>query len=351
MQIKTTFILLLTTYVILVISNSQKSNGAIGHFALPMILMGLLFMGYSGLSVSLTMKICKTGAFDWISINPSVRNIAIIIGLLSILYSVFTAIMIKLDWSTYQNQSIGNLKDFMAFSAYIWVPLFMIIPYGFVVYKGDSLLHPSLIFKVPVIINALIVIAIYSFFHFGMVRAIFIPKQSEKDYSIQQIIDRIHNEKHIMDILYYTRPDNDKKIVDAAISKMNSLKGWQQELGVVLQNCENMENITEVYHFLSAYSIENQDSMVAPFGKSLDCLAAYTHTLQDNNYTSPNDLNVLHIDKMLAAIEKQFSGREDVIKHLTILEEALKGISREDLKTKTQELINEIESFKKKMGQ
>lgn len=350
MHIKTTFILLLSIYVILVISNSLKSNGTVGHFALPMILMGILFLIYAVLSVSLTMKVSKTGAFDWISVNPSARNIALFIGLLSVLYGVFTAIMIKLDWTTYQYQSIANLKDFMAYSAYIWVPLLMIIPYGLWVYKGDSMLHPSLIFKVPVMINVLIGIAIYSYFNFSTVKAIFGPKQSEQDYYIQQTIDRIHNEKHIMDILFYTRPDNDKKIVNAAFSKMSSLKGWQQELEVVLQNCENMGSFTEVYHFLGAYFIENPETMVAPFEKSLECLAAYAQKLADNTYTSPNDLNVLHIDKMLAAIEKQFSEREDVIKRLSILEEALNGITREDFKTKTQELIKEIESFKKKIN-
>jgi hypothetical protein len=349
MQIKTTFILLLAIYVISVITNSLKSNGSVGHFALPLILMGILFVIYSALSVFLTMKVSKTGAFDWISSNPSIRNIALVIGLLSVLYTVFTAGMIKLDWTTYQYQSIANLKDFMAFTAYIWVPLLMIIPYGLWVFKTDSIIHPGLIFKVPIIINVLIGIAIYAYFNFGMVKAISGPKQSDQDYYIQRTIDRIHNERHIMDILFYTRPDNDKKIVNAAFSKMSSLKGWQQELEVVLQNCDNMRSITEVYHFLSAYFIENPETMVAPFEKSLDCLAAYAQKLADNTYTSPNDLHVLHIDKMLAAIEKQFSEREDVINRLSILEEALNGITREDFKTKTKDLIRMIESFKEKI--
>lgn len=349
MQIKTTFILLLVIYVISVITNSLKSNGSVGHFALPMILMGILFLLYAVLSVSLMMKVSKTGAFDWISSNPSIRNIALVIGLLSVLYTVFTAGMIKLDWTTYQYQSIVNLKDFMAFTAYLWVPLLMIIPYGLWVFKPDSIIHPGLIFKVPIIINVLTGIAIYSYFNFGMVKAIFGPKQSEQDYYIQQTINRIHNERHIMDILFYTRPDNDKKIVNAAFSKMSSLKGWQQELEVVLQNCENMGSITEVYHFLSAYFIENPETMVAPFEKSLECLAAYVQKLADNTYTSPNDLDVLHIDKMLATIEKQFSEREDVINRLSILEEALHGITRENFKTKTKDLIRMIESFKEKI--
>ncbi|MBK8855588.1 MAG: hypothetical protein IPN10_16185 [Saprospiraceae bacterium] len=350
MHIKTTFILLLSIYVISVIINSLKSNGNVGHFSLPLILMGFLFLSYSALSVFLTIKINKIGSFDWISSNPSIRNIALFFGMMAILYAFFNAIMIKLDWSTYQYQSIAKVKDLMAYTAYIWVPLLMIIPFGLFIYQNGSPIHTGQSFRLPLMLNVFIGCALYMYFNFDFLKYIITRPQSEELYHNKQTLENIHNCKKVTDILYYTRVSNEKVVVDSAMTKIKSFPDWEKQLSDLLGNCHPADYYwPEVYHFLSTYSVENIQTMVEPFGESITCLTVMVTNLVNNEATSPNDLNSLNLDKMLSSIEYQFSDHYmQFDNQLVLLSKALLEVKRNDFKEKTGELVKAIESCRKK---
>lgn len=350
MNFKTNFILLLSTYAILVISSSINRPGTIGPSVVPFILMGALFLIYSVLSVTMTIKLSKSGGFDWISSSSQIRNIALVVGMLAILYALFNAIMIKAEWSSYQSQSISHPKDFMAFTGYIWVPLLMIIPYGLWVYKSDFMLHNSMALKVPIMINVFIGAATFMYFNFGFVKSIFTPRLSDTEYAYQQTLDRIQYEPKAMNLLYFTRPDyNDRKIVDAALSKIKSDPTWEYQITKALENCKNDQYFLELYYYLSAYKVENSDKLIGPFTQSIGCVAAMTSNMAANEYAAAGDLDALFIDKLLAAMAYQFSDKmPEITSKLTILEDALKNINREDFKDKTQSLLQEIQNFKDK---
>ncbi|MBK9256689.1 MAG: hypothetical protein IPM42_14470 [Saprospiraceae bacterium] len=351
MQIKTTFILLLAVYLISVISNSLKSNGNLGNALVPLILLGTLFLCYSALSIMMMIKLNKIGCFNWISTNPQIKNIVLIVGLFSVLYSVFTSLMIKADWPSYQNQSISNPLDFLAYTSYIWVPLLMIIPYGLLMFANDALVSPINIIKVSLFLNVLLGVSIFTYLNFGFVKVIFTKRESEQDYAINQTIVRIQNERKLMDVLYYTRPRNESKVVDSVLNKIKSDPTWEYQLIKALENCDQDESFHEIYHFMSVYKLDNPDKFVIPFGNSIECVAYQSNKIANNQYASPNDLDVLFIEKMLAAFSYQFSGEPKIlIDKLSTLENTLRTISREDFKLKTQELISSIEIFKKEIG-
>lgn len=133
---------------------------------------------------------------------------------------------------------------------------------------------------------------------------------------------------------------------------MNSFKGWQQKFEELLQECHDMGSITEVYHYLSTYLIENPETMVAPFERSLECLVTYVLKLADDPYITPNDLHVLDIDKMLGTIERQFPDHFiQLDKPLGFLSKTLADVKRTEMKGKAEEWVKTIESFRKKFSE
>jgi hypothetical protein len=295
----------------------------------------------------LTIKLNKLGYFNWISTTPQIKNIALVIGLLAILYTIFTALMIKADWATYPNQSISNPLDFLAYTSYIWVPLLMIIPYGLFVFSCDELISQSYMVKVPLIIHVLLGAGIFMYFNLGFVKVVFSKRESEQDYAIHQTIVKIQNESKIMDVLYYTRPGNDSKVVDAALAKIKADPAWEYQLIEALENCGNDDSFLEIYHFLSVHKVDHPDKFLVPFARSITCVAVLSSKIADNEYTSPNDLDMLNIEKMLSSISYQFHNpSKEILERLTLLEGTLEAITREDFKNKTQELIKVIEIFK-----
>lgn len=350
MKIKTTFILLLAAYLIQVVSNSLKSNGTLGHSVVTFIIMGTLFLSYSALSIMLTINLNKMGYFNWITATTQIKNIALIVGLLSVLYSVFTSLIIKADWATYQNQSISNPVDFIAYTSYIWAPLLMIIPFGMFIFSGELVESASNVYKVPLILNVLLGMGIFMYFNFGFVKVIFTKRESEQDYAIQQYIERIQNERKVMDVLYFTRPGNDRKVMDAAMTKIKTDPTWESQLIEALENCKKDDSFLEIYHFLSVYKVDDPDKFLHPFANSIECVASLSNKIANNQYASPQDLDVLFIDKILVAIEYQFNGSSKVLfDKLSILESTLKTINREDFTVKTQELTRAIEIIKKRV--
>ncbi|MBK9109074.1 MAG: hypothetical protein IPM92_12095 [Saprospiraceae bacterium] len=347
MHPKTILYLLIATYLISVIINSIKTNGNSGHFAVPYLSLIFLFLCYSVLSILLSLKLYNLGTFQWIHVNTGIVKVILMIGTACILYSVYTAMMIRADWSTYQNQSISNPMDFIAFSSYILLPLLMIIPYAFSIYKNDGSFGQSIVFKATWIFNVIIGLLIYMFMHMGSIRAMFSPKLSEGEYAILQTLEKINYQQKIEDYLFYTLTDHDKRISDAAIAKLKADTTWADHFYQKLGDCDNSYSIGIIHQYLSIYTFEYPEKLMEPFKHSLGCLEKYIKEYADNEYTSPNDLNALQIEKVLQAIEKQFVGQEKMFyDKLDDVKETLNAIKREDYQEKTSELISKIENFK-----
>ena len=350
MPIKTVFLLLTAVYVVLVIANSLRNNGTIGHNPVPYILLGIIFLTYVAFYVSVTLKLNKAGAFGWISPNDTIRNVALIAGSLAILYTYFNAIMIKSDWSTYQYQSISNPRDFLAYTAYIWVPLLVIIPYGLYINLSDTSFQTGASFRWPLIINVVIGCGIYLYFNYFIYRYPRTKHLSDEAYYNQSALDNIKYSKKVTDILYLTRTTNEKIVVDAAVTKVKSFADWEKQLSDLLSNCDPEDYFwPEVYYFLSTYSVDDSAKITEPFSKSITCLAAMVSKISENEYAIMNDLNALNIINMLSAIEYQFSEHFSMLDdELMLLSKTLSDVKRNDFKEKTTELVNAIESCRKK---
>lgn len=350
MTSKTTFFILVSVYVISVIANSLKNNGTIGHTAVPYILHGILFLAYTSLSIVLTLKLNKEGAFQWISDHPTIRNCALFLGLLAIIYAAFSAAMVKLDWSTYQYDSTLNPKNFMAYTAYIWVPLLTIIPFALWIFSKDFSTSSGLTFKFLVLFNVFIGASLYLYFNFGFLKSLTSPQKSEQDYFVQQTIEKIQSQSEVIKILYYTRPLNEKSVVDAAWVKIKSIPNWETQLTNQLENCNHNSEFNEIYDFLSTYRLDNPAPFVTPFLNSMECLSKQIQKIANNPYTRPNDLDALRIKAMLQAIEMQFLDfGNQVDAQLSRLSVDLKRITREDFIDKIQDLINAIEANRNKL--
>lgn len=173
MSIKTILILLIVVYLTLVVFNSLRISNTAANVTAPFFFMCLLFLAYALLSILLTVKLNSTGAFSWIVASSPIRKVVFIVSVASILYAFFSAILIKNEWVTYSQQSIANPKDFLAYTSYIWMPLLMIVPYTLAIYKSDQAFTQSMAFKVPLIINVMIGLFTYMFFHSYYFRALF----------------------------------------------------------------------------------------------------------------------------------------------------------------------------------
>lgn len=353
MNIKTSLSLLVSCYVINVILNSIKNNGNYGHNPIPFFILAILFLIYSVLSINITIKLYKLGSFSWIAANNKLVVASLVIGLLAILYTHFTAIMIKMDWSTYQYQSVSNPKDFLAFTSYIWLPLLMIIPMATVIYFGKT--SQDLLFKLPLIINVIIGISLYSYFNIPFIRYKIESNKSEEPYHIQQVLEKIKYAKDIKDYLYFARPGNEKKLVDAVWHKINSNPSFGDELAVALSSCKNDEYY-EVYYFLGSYFMDKSKNLEHGFIKSLDCIKNLLIQYNNESGVVGEHIRVIPIEAILAAIDKQYY--DNVLPYSTKMDEIqkeLKKMTRDELKEDAGIKIQLIKDWKityqEKIGQ
>ncbi len=173
MSIKTILILLMVVYLATVVFNSLRISNTAPHVTGPFFFIFSLFLVYSVLTIMLTVKLNHAGAFQWIVASATIKKLVLIIGVASILYAFFSSMMIKSEWVTYSQQSIAKPKDFLAYTSYIWMPLLMIVPYTLAIYKSDQAFTQSIAFKVPLIINIMIGLFTYMFFHSYYFRALF----------------------------------------------------------------------------------------------------------------------------------------------------------------------------------
>lgn len=344
MQLKTSLILLIVTYIISVLIHSFRSSSSIGHFPAPLILIGITFLSYAVFCILIAVQLYKNGTFDWISSSPPFRNIFMITGMVASLYAVFSAIMIRADWVTYRYQSVTNPMDFLAYTGYIWIPLLMIIPVAMYVFSKDSGTSFGLMSKISLILPAVIGTTFFLWSNFGFVRVLLRSGQSEQTYFTTQTLEKIRVSKNVLDILYYTRPENDREIVDAAWTKIKAVPDWEEQLIYALNHCEKDPFYTEIYHFLSVYTVDHPEKFVQPFIKSLLCVANNISIIANNPYTSPNDLNHLNIEKIKVVINYQFYDKnDDLSKNLSVIRNALISIHRKDFIDKVSGLLQTLE--------
>ena len=344
---KTILLMIIVIDILSVILNTLSTNGNSSHFAAPYLILLFLFLFYSVLSILLTTKLYRAGSFQWISANPDVLKIVLVFGIVCILYTVFTSIMIRADWSTYQNQSLANPKDFLAYTAYIWVPLLMIVPYAMATYKHEMAIHQSAYLKAPLILNVVIGIIVYIFLNNNLRYAI--DSFTSKDNSYHPDIEKIQNVVKLEDYLHYTLPNYDKKIIDAAFVKLKSDPAWDEQFYKKLEDCNNNYSIGMIHKYLSIYTFEYPEKLMPHFKKSMSCIATYVNDYAANEFTSGEDLSGLNIENVLQAIERQYPGTETIMfDALDEITSALRAVKREDYKSKTVELIDTIEKFKLK---
>lgn len=349
MGTKTSFILLVLTYLTSIILNSIKHNGSSAHIAAPYVILIVLFGCYSLFSIIITTKIYASGAFNWVSSNPFMVKSALFIGTVCMLYAVFSACMIKADWTTYQNQSISDPKDFFAFTSYIWLPLLTIVPFAILIFKNTEGFSKSFAFVAPLMLQLLIGFSFYVYLHSSNIIAIFTPKMNHQDYNVTQTLEKIKYQQSIKEYLYYTLPMNDKRITDAAFAKLKATSDWQDQMYRCLEDCEDENFQTTIHHFLSVYVVDHSEELMVAFGKSLACYAKMISRFAENEYTSAQDLDLLHIENSLRAIEIQFVGQEKMLfDKLSLLGDALRKVQRQDYKEKVASLLTMIENFKKK---
>lgn len=350
MSAKTILFLILVNYILSIVLNSLTVHGNSSHFAAPYISLILLFLFYSIFSAILTSRLYRSGAFQWISSNPDVLKIILIFGMLSILYAVFTSIMIRADWSTYQDQSISKPQDFLAHTAYIWVPLLMIVPFAAVVYKSETAIDQSIFLKALLVINAILGIIVFIYFKFYIYYKPYLNNifKSEKNVNHPDL-EKIKYVDKLDDYIHYTLPYNDSKIKDAAFAKLKSDPAWDEQFYNTLENCNNNYIIGRIHEYLSIYIFEYPEKLMPGLKKSISCVGTYVQEYAANENLTGEDLSGLGIDKILLVIEKQYPGNEpmffDVLDELS---SKLKSVDRKDFKSKTDELITKIENFKEK---
>jgi hypothetical protein len=350
MSAKTILLIVILIYILIVILNSLNVNGNSSHFAAPYFILILLFLFYSIFSALLTSRLYRAGAFQWISANPDVLKIILIIGIPFILYTVFTSIMIRADWSTYQDRSISKPQDFLAFTAYIWVPLLMILPYAMTIYKNEMAIDQNAWLKSLLTLNVFLGFVLFIYFKIYIHYKPFLSTSfNSANSAYHPDIEKIQSVVKLDDYIHYTKPDYDIKIRDAAFAKLKSDPKWDEQFYNILEDCSNNYTIGRIYEYLSTYTFEYPEKLMPHFKKSVSCIVTYVHEYAANEYTSGEDLSGLNIDKVLLAIEKQYPGTEKMLfDSLDELSSALKGIKRNDYKSKTAELIIKIENFKEK---
>lgn len=347
---KTILLMIIVIDILSVILNSLTVNGNSSHFAAPYLILIFLFLIYSALSAILTTKLYRSGAFQWIPANPDVLKVVLILGILCILYAVFTSIMIRADWSTYQNQSISKPQDFLAYSSYIWVPLLMIVPFSMAIYKNEMAIDQNVFLKSMLILNVAIGFSYFVYFKSYIYYKPYLNKifNSEKN-NYHPDLEKIKYVVKLDDYIHYTLPYYDSKIRDAAFAKLKSNPSWDEQFYNILVDCNNNYTIGRIHEYLSIYTFEYPEKLMPYFKKSMSCIATYVNDYAANEFTSGEDLSGLNIDKVLHVIEKQYPGTETLMfDALDEITSALKSVKREDYKSKTVELIDSIEKFKLK---
>jgi len=352
MSAKIILLLMVAIYILSIMLNYLSKVGNSSHFAVPYITLTFLFLIYSVLSGILTKKLYSSGAFHWVSDNPNTLKIILIFGVFAILYGVFNSIMIRADWSTYQNKSISSPQNFLAYSAHIWVPLLMIIPYAITIYKNELAISQSVFLKSMIIFNALIGLIFFIYFKFYIYYKPYLNRIFNSEESVYHPdLDKIKYVVNLDDYIHYTLPYNDSKIRDAAFAKLKSDPAWDEQFYKNLEDCNNNYTIGRIHEYLSIYTFEFPEKLMPYLKKSISCIGNYINEYAANEYTSGGDLSGLNIDRILLAIEKQYPGTEiqmfDTLDELTLV---LKGVKREDYKEKTTELISMIENFKNKFN-
>ncbi len=347
MDIKSIFVFLVVVYIVTVLASSFFFNKAPGHFALPYIIIIAISLIYFVISIYLTIQLYRSGSFNWISNNPNLIKITLIIGLAAILYLFFTSVMIRLEWATYQDQSINKLKNFFPYTSYIWVPLLMIIPYYFIIFKNENVV--GLLVKLPLVINACIGILLYMYFHFGGLRILISEIGNLSSSENSRILKNIESTNKVIDLLQYTKPIYEDKIKEALWDKIMSNPNYEEQLLEILSNCESYYSFTDIYSVLCLHPIVNQEKYIEPINKSMTCVINLLE-MHNNNPDAPQDyLKSLNINSLITVLDYQFSFNFNQFKEkLILIEKSLKKLERENLKSEAQDLLYQLEKLNAK---
>ncbi|MBL7818031.1 MAG: hypothetical protein JNL70_23680 [Saprospiraceae bacterium] len=331
----------LTCLVVILFANFSASKpnlageGAMAY-GLLLVFFGLAF---AISSLMLTLYVGGKNGFDWISIHSFNRNILVGLGWLCMAVVVFACGVFKWEW--YSESYPQFLHGLAKINGQVWLPLFMLVPYLFLLNTDIRANVSPNVYKIPLMIGFLLVFTAGMGLLFGWLQSsakqqtAILESHNEREIAIRNDhLQTIANHKTTDNILYLmslTGRFHDEDIRAAAVAKVKEKPHWEDQL---IELLENKHYYAEAYTFLDGNKVDNPEKFLEPLNRSILFTADEVHHLiKDADDLQEWHFEPFNIDRLLRAIDEQFLNKGmDFRPALLKLQEALQTTPPERFK-------------------
>jgi hypothetical protein len=279
-------ILTLLSWLAMAFVNLQ-SHPAKGEYMMGAAGLGsvVLLAIFALLHALLTIQLNASGAFHWLSEDPSVRRLWLIGGWICIMAGISFTVLNNPGVSS-ATGALAVLEKVVSYGPF-WMPLLVLGPYLVLSQPSWRATAPPQWYTAPLAIAALIGLALLL-----APRIIAsMPRPSATAASENAAIDAtraaIERETQVKKLVEYTQMDLSYSLKQAAIDKITALPDWEDQLIRLL----HPDSLTEghwAYIYMKSLPLEHPDRFVQPIQQHLEALAVQTReTLarpDKNNY-------------------------------------------------------------------
>lgn len=255
--------------------------------------------------------------FDWAP-TPFLRyrNWLVFLGWSAFALAIIWSLEYKSKW--HDGEFPVFLRWFVLSRVYIWLPLLMFIPAGFLLnaqrQAGFAPYWVKISMQAGFIVSILIGLGIfYGFAKASVQRRITLYQttktanstEENETWSFKTSMQEInkYNEQSIKGLLIYTHREKEERVRSAALAKIKSCKNWEDQLIDIL-NHRDLNEMYWVYAFLDGNNIEHPENFIQPVKNSLGQLTSGVQKSLKDPYSL--HLGYINIEALCRVLDTQF---------------------------------------------
>ncbi len=319
------FILTTLAYLALAVMNLQKTSPR-GEYLMGwgLMMFGVLAV-YVISSLLLTINITSKGGFNWLSTNPTTRNVMTAMLWLGMTAGVVFCAMVSTELKTDRTTGILRTLSMPVYFGSMWLPLLMLVPYAILLNPQwrDSL-SPAF-YKIPLVSACVLGVIIFMIPKVVVAFNLQAPKQSDADWKKENLTASIQIETSIETLLQYLK-DEDDWVRKMASEKIKQDPNYEDHLIKTLSRDDGYGHYDFywVFMFMDQNQVDHPDRFVEPINNAISAIRTQVLGLLAKSSRYPNELSILNIDLVCRVLDKRFSSQSAVFRpNMVKLEEAL----------------------------
>jgi len=233
-----------------------------GGYGMLVLWFALLF---TGLMLVVIIAVTAKGGFDWVAINPVLRNLIVFVGFLCAMVIMSLSAMLRNEGGP-----VPFPMNYLVNHAAIWIPVVLLMSSFILLNDGFKASIPVSFYTIPLkIVFGISILSSAALLVGWMISS---QKAATNRFAnIQKDQDRYHEQflaeiaandstQGMLPILALTGKYHDADVREAALAKIKSHPNWQQELIKLLDTYY----ASEVFTLLEASAVDNKTLFAEP---------------------------------------------------------------------------------------